>query len=228
MNKLSPIRTNKTVILEPVKEFTKLFRTTARYHHRHEVFRDFIFCAACALYNGVPPKAQDREQEYLDTINRYAADDRAAFQRLFALLVEALEPEPRDVLGSIFMSLELGDAWKGQFFTPSEVSRMMAEMLIGDLDEKLSRGDPVSVSEPACGAGGMVLAVADAILRRGYNPAKVMSAHAIDVDRTAALMTYIQLSLWNIPATVVVGNALTLEEREIWKTPALRNPVLRL
>jgi hypothetical protein len=217
----------QNIFHDPIREFDKLFRTTARYRHRHEVFRDFIFCSACALHNNSGPKNDAWEQEYIETINRYEAEDRAAFQQLFALVVAALEPEPRDVLGSIFMSLELGDAWRGQFFTPSEVSRLMAEMLFHDLDEKLASGKPISVSEPACGAGGMVLAVVDCVLRRGYNPARAMRAHAIDVDRTAALMTYIQLSLWNVPATVVVGNALTLETREVWITPAQRSWVLK-
>ena len=33
-------------------------------------------------------------------------------------------------------------------------------------------------------------------------------------------MAYIQLSLWNIPAEVIVGNTLTMELREYWRTPA--------
>jgi hypothetical protein len=209
---------------DPIKGFIKLFGTTARYHHRHEVFRDFIFCSAAALSNQGGRFSQAREDEYLQTINRYVPEDRAAFQQLFALLVQALEPEPRDVLGTIFMNLELGDAWRGQFFTPFEISRMMAELLFSpETEDQLAHGEPISVSEPAVGAGGMVLAVVEAVLKRGYNPAKVIRAHAIDVDRTAALMSYIQFSLWNVPAMVVVGNALTLEEREVWDTPAAVN-----
>lgn len=124
------------------------------------------------------------------------------------------------------MNLGLGDSWRGQFFTPFEISKMMAEMLLGsEIEEKLARGEPLSISEPAAGAGGMVLAVVAAVLKRGYNPAKAIRAHAVDVDRTAALMSYIQFSLWNVPAMVVVGNALTLEEREVWETPAAVNAV---
>lgn len=33
-------------------------------------------------------------------------------------------------------------------------------------------------------------------------------------------MAYVQFSLLHLPAVVVVGNALTLEEREHWFTPA--------
>lgn len=44
--------------------------------------------------------------------------------------------------------------------------------------------------------------------------------HAQDVDRTAALMCYIQFSLWGVPAVVVVGNTLANEQREVFHTIA--------
>ena len=47
-----------------------------------------------------------------------------------------------------------------------------------------------------------------------------MWAHCQDIDRTAALMCYLQLALWHIPAVVVVGNTLALEKREVFYTPA--------
>ncbi len=37
-----------------------------------------------------------------------------------------------------------------------------------------------------------------------------------DIDRLTALMAYVQLSLWNVPAEIVVGNTLSLEVREVW------------
>ena len=40
------------------------------------------------------------------------------------------------------------------------------------------------------------------------------------MERLAALMCYIQLSLWNVPAEVIVGNTLSWEIREVWYTPA--------
>jgi len=42
---------------------------------------------------------------------------------------------------------------------------------------------------------------------------------ATDIDRTTALMCYIQLSLWGVPAQVIVGNTLTNEVREVFYTP---------
>lgn len=67
---------------------------------------------------------------------------------------------------------------------------------------------------------GMVLAIAQALIESGKNPARAMWAQCQDIDRTAALMCLIQLSLWNIPAVVIVGDTLANEVRECFYTPA--------
>lgn len=78
----------------------------------------------------------------------------------------------------------------------------------------------ITLSEPACGAGGMVLACVKVLTEQGHDPSQRLWVQCIDVDRVAALMCYIQLALWNVPAQVIVGNTLTGEHREIWYTPA--------
>ena len=47
-----------------------------------------------------------------------------------------------------------------------------------------------------------------------------MWAQCQDIDRMAALMCFIQRSLWNIPAVVIVGDTLANEVREYFYTPA--------
>jgi hypothetical protein len=136
-----------------------------------------------------------------------------------AVLVELLEPEPRDILGGLYMELELGNDNTGQFFTPPEISLMMAQMLYGDQLREIDQPF-ITLSEPACGAGGMVLAFAKVMMSHGYNPAYKLWVQCTDIDRVAALMCYLQLSLWHIPAEVVVGNTLMLEVREVFYTPA--------
>jgi len=66
----------------------------------------------------------------------------------------------------------------------------------------------------------MVLAVVKTLIGAGYDPARALWVQAWDIDRLAALMAYVQLSLWNVPAEIVVGNTLSLEVREVWRTPA--------
>ena len=78
----------------------------------------------------------------------------------------------------------------------------------------------ITLSEPTCGADGMVLAFVKVMLSQGHNPARKLWVQCVDIDRLAALMCYVQLSLWHVPAQVVVGNSLTLETREVFYTPA--------
>jgi len=201
--------------------FMRTFRETAPHQHRYEVWRDFVILAACALHNGLGVE-ETREAEYLAIIGRYDTADQHRFPQLLSQLVAALDAEPVDVLGPLYMELEIGSKDRGQFFSPSALSELMAEMTFSGILEILKAKPFVTVHEPACGAGGMVLAAAKTLIRNGHNPAFTLFASCVDVDRVAALMCYIQLSLWNIPAEVIVGNTLSLEMREIWHTPAYR------
>jgi hypothetical protein len=198
--------------------FVRIFNGIARHHHRYEVFRDFVVMSAIELHNWIF-KVPHLEAEYIAIAKKYPVHDRMEFPKLFAELVLLLDTEPRDILGQLYMSLELGNNHTGQFFTPPEVSELMAMVNYGDKLKNLDQPF-IRVGEPACGAGGMILAFAKVMISCGHNPAERMWAHCQDVDRIAALMCYVQLSLWNIPATVVVGNTLMLEVKEVFHTPA--------
>jgi hypothetical protein len=65
-----------------------------------------------------------------------------------------------------------------------------------------------------------VLSIAQVLIESGKNPLRAMRAQCQDIDRTAALMCFIQLSLWNIPAAVIMGATLANEVRECFYTPA--------
>ncbi len=203
---------------ESRKEFLAMFRGVALYKHRYDVFRDFVTMSAISLRNAVV-KDEDLEQEYLRIIASYEKSDQLQFPKLLALLVELLEHEPTDVLGGLFEMLELTSKDKGQFFTPNPISQFMSQIL-GCEDLKHLDKPFITLSEPACGAGGMVLSFVKQVLTAGHNPAERLWVQAIDIDRMAALMCYVQLSLWHVPAEIIVGNTLSLEFRERWFTPA--------
>jgi hypothetical protein len=58
------------------------------------------------------------------------------------------------------------------------------------------------------------------MLKKSMNPAEKLFVQCIDIDRLAGFMCYLQLSLWHIPAEVIIGNTLTLNFREVYYTPA--------
>ncbi len=95
----------------------------------------------------------------------------------------------------------------------------MAQLVYGDQLKDIEQPF-ITLSESTCDTSGMVLAFVKVMIAHGYNPAHKLWVQCIDIDRLAALMCYVQLSLWHVPAQVVVGNSLTLEIREVFYTPA--------
>ncbi|ETS29839.1 type I restriction-modification system methyltransferase subunit [Photorhabdus khanii NC19] len=109
------------------------------------------------------------------------------------------------------MALELGNDHAGQYLTPFPASHMMAKLQLADGLPMLESGEReyITVSDPACGAGGMIITMHQAMLEMGLNPQRLMLVFCVDIDPVAAMMTYIQLSLLGVPAVVTVGNSLT-------------------
>jgi hypothetical protein len=177
--------------------------------------------SAIAIHNAVCPN-ETLEKEYLEIVGKYSKDEVQSFCELLGNFIVLLEAEPRDVLGTLYMELELGNTKNGQFFTPHEISLLMAKITYGDVLEKMETSNKpfLTLSEPACGAGGMVLAFANEMLKKGVVPAQKLFVQCIDIDRLAGFMCYLQLSLWHIPAEIIIGNTLTLEFRETYYTPA--------
>lgn len=195
--------------------FISLFKSTGRHLRRWEVFSDFLSLAASEL-----DMARIRTPESCRKIcARYEASDIANMQEMFCLMVCALEAKFHDFLGAIFMELELGDNFRGQYFTPYSVQCLMARMLMSEIQDTIKREGIATVSDPACGAAGMLIAYAECLLEADINPSVHMFGSCIDIDPVAADMAFIQLSLLGIAAEVVTGNTLTMQFNRVRYTP---------
>lgn len=197
---------------ETQKELARLFDRLAQRHSRWEVWADFVYMTAATLSNAVD-KAHfaPREQDYLTMTKKYGKGELEAVAEMFALIVTGMDENPdQDFLGELFMSLDLGNQYKGQFFTPYDVCRMMAQMTgTNGLKAKIEQQGWVSVNDCACGAGALLVAFANECTRQGINYQTSVLFTAQDIDLTAGLMCYIQLSLLGCPGYVVIGNTLT-------------------
>lgn len=104
----------------------------------------------------------------------------------------------RDILGSLFMRLDINSVRNGEFFTPWPIAEMMAIMTF-DRDDFLrlvkERGE-VSVCDPAVVSGVMLLAygkiVHDAFGREGTNRLRL---YGMDIDLRCVTMCRIQLRM---------------------------------
>lgn len=207
------------IMADHKKQFLSIFSETARYHHRHKVFRDFIALASTSIHNSICFD-ETLEEEYMEIVRQYEAKDAERMAMLLAQVVLGLEAEAGDFLGVLYMQLELGESARGQFFTPFCVSRMMAEIQVGDIGNILAGKPFVTVSEPACGSAGMLLAIAEVIKEKGFNPLRHLWVSGTDIDPVASGMAYIQLSLMGVAGEVVTGNVLSGERRRVMYTPA--------
>jgi hypothetical protein len=195
------------------------------YHHGHwQVFADFVEMAAISVSNAIDlGRREKREERYLQVVKRYKPEEMARFPEMLADLTMALEEETSDVLGRTFHDLELHNKWAGQYFSPYPICRMMARMIIGDkadLDARISERGFVRAQEPATGSGAMVIALAHEIRELGINYLQHLHVTAVDVDPKCVHMSYLQFSLLHIPAIIIHGNSLSLEEYDHWYTPA--------
>lgn len=195
------------------KEFIKGFQSLCRVRSSWEVWQCLISTWACAISNAFDKSEnhyQAREEEYAMSI-RKLGDSNEVPAQLLAIVTHALELNPdQDFLGKLYMNLELGSHWKGQFFTPYNICRMMAGMQIGEkaVQEVDDKGW-ISICDPACGAGATLVAAANELRAKGINYQTRCCFIGQDVDRVVAQMCYIQLSLLGCPGYVMVANTLS-------------------
>jgi hypothetical protein len=205
------------------KQFVKAFESLARHRERHDVFTDFLDMAVCAIRKKTLPlgsAADAIEAQYMAVVARNKVEDVRATPELLGITALAVQTGGCDFLGQVVGDLELINGHMGQFFTPYDVSRMIAEMTLDTVGEVIAEQGFVTVQEPACGAGGMIIAAADAIERRGFDIGRQLYVEGTDISAMCFKMTYLQTSLRGIPATIRRGNTLTLETFDQAVTPA--------
>ena len=212
------------------KEIYTRFRYLADRYSAWQTWADFVTLAACSL------SLTDRDQrkaEYAAIAKRYRPEELQRFAEMFALTVDALEANPcQDFLGDLFMRFDLGNTWKGQVFTPYTVCQAMSAMTAGrDLQARIDQEYWIDINDPACGAGATLIAFAEICRRQNVNYQTSVLFVAQDVDRTAALMCFVQLALLGCAGYIIIGDSLTTpatgavlfpkrqDGQEIWYLP---------
>lgn len=189
---------------------------------------------------------QAREKLYIDTITKYDKDCQVM---LIDMLVEFMlaceecisvkilrdlilrldykihtdrKPHYFDLMGKIFHQLDLNDQKDGQVFTPQHVADLMGytgitkESAQRDLD---SQGF-VCIKENCCGSSALALGGLNSLLELNISPNHQALCIVADTDERCVLMSYIQLSVYMIPAVVMQQNAITDEiYSPLWFTP---------
>lgn len=181
------------------------------------VFADFCRISACALSAGA------REEEYFEVIKSYSKDELELFSKAFALLIQETESKPfTDVLGTYYLEIAAHSSKqaRGEFYTPPEICEVMAKMTV-DAHSVISRGKPITVSEPSCGAGNMVLALAkqfSPIIQEGKKSyVDLLRVTCQDLNPVAVDSCFINTTLYGIPAKMIWGDTLRMTVNNSWK-----------
>ena len=203
-------------ILTTKKDFIQTFNKIAKHKYRYQVFEDFVKIYAIFIHNSTT-KNTNLEQEYLSITKKYTKQELSSFTKLYSNLVSLLKSKPQDILGELYMELELGNKETFQFFTPAGTSTLLAETTLSKNLGQLDDSPFIILSEPTCGSGGVVLSLAKTMMDRGHNPASTLFVSCIDINKIPALMCYLQLSLLHIPAEITI---LENNPQEIFYTPA--------
>ena len=138
------------------KYFIETFNKLVSERNRPwDIWKDFVLMTACAFSNAVDKTHYDeREDRYLKAIAKYLQYEQGLLPDHLAEMTVALLKNPeQDFLGSIFMSLNLGDEHNGQIFTPYHVCELMAEMTMDGIVKKVEQDGYISINDPCCGAG---------------------------------------------------------------------------
>jgi methylase of polypeptide subunit release factors len=191
-------------------DFRKILLNISHRHDIRRVFDAFTRFAACML------AMQTREAEYLEEVKHWEKPELNLFAEAFAALVNEMETQPfTDIIGGYYMEFALstkGQQWNGEFHTPKPICHMMARMVLGD-PESLPTDRPITVCEPACGAGAMILSLAEVCPPEVRRRLRVT---AVDINRTACDMAFINTTLWGVPTRVIHGDSLAMKYWSAW------------
>lgn len=158
-----------------------------------------------------------REKEYLRIINSYEKKEQKLFPQMFALLVEELEQNPnQDLLGELYMLLNISNKNAGQFFTPYDVCKAMSGVTFNrkELGKTVHKKGYASVYDPTCGAGATLISASEQCkeMFKKYNYQNHVYFVGQDIDITCVYMCYIQLALHGLAGYVIHGNTLMKPE----------------
>lgn len=203
---------------------------------KHKFVSDLFECGAIAISNQVDfSQREKREERYLQIIKSYNPDEQKSlseiFGKVFALLTSVVYDNGtfNDNLGELFMRCNLGNKTAGQFFTPYHLSEFMARTTMDEtlIREKTADVGILTVNDPCCGGGGMLIAALDVLRHLGVNYARNCFIDCSDIDERCIHMTYLQLSLAGVPAIVKHQDTLTRKLWGVWYTPAYLFQYLR-
>ena len=203
-----------------------------RDRDHYTVIRDFFELSAISIRNNFDHGNEyaNIEKRYMEIAQGYKKEYLEGFATALGMLGKKIQDAVNgnapfaDWAGELYMDSGTSNGKAGQFFTPYHLSKLMAECTF-DKDKlnaeiAADQDHVITIAEPTCGAGGLIVASIDALNEAGVNYSWNAFVDCGDIDPRCVHMTYVTLSLLGVPAVVRLGDALMMEYRQNWFTPA--------
>lgn len=216
------------------RELVKLFESLTGSKNMWEVFNDCIEIFALTIQNRFESnnKSKKMNERCKEISKKYTENERKTISIIFAEIVKMVEINPfRDLLGNLYMQLEMGSRAAGQFFTPYAAAEVMGECVINleEINEEIREKGYITVSEPSVGGGANIIAFCEYLNKNNIDYQNKCVFVCQDLSRLTVLMCYIILSLMGCAAVIKVGDSLTEKfsnynneveiGSELWTTP---------
>lgn len=195
--------------------FMRTFNRLADRRRDWDIWTDFVTMTACSISNVVDKSHyKEREELYLQIINKYNKQEQQLFPELIAYTVLALDENPeQDFLGDIYTELGLNSKKHKQIFTPYSVCQVMVDLIFDNIVDQVQEKGFVEIHDCCCGGGATLIAAANMARKKlgkaGLNFQNHVLFSGQDVEYLVTMMCYIQLSLLGVAGYFKVGNALT-------------------
>jgi type I restriction-modification system DNA methylase subunit len=210
------------------EEFADKFMRTLRQidnsKSEYDLFRDFLELSAISIQNSLLPNSTDlwqrNERQYLSCTKRYNEEQLSLFSSMLAYLIHALIKSEYDYLGEVYMQVA-SNKFLGQFFTPFHVSEMMAQMSLADVESLLKSKNFITINEPTCGCGSMIIAAIKVLKTKNVCLHKQIHFIGQDIAMYPFYGAYIQCSLLGASATFMLGDSLKIPDENVlrFETP---------
>lgn len=207
-------------------QIAKLIAANARHRRVTGVWDDFVLTMSASYRRFQQDLTPALVQQVDDALTSYSQVELERFRQAHDLLVDLFEDRYGDHLGQIYMELPHGGEELGQYFSPYDVATLTAALAHGpQLMQALEDKPTVRVHEPACGAGAMLIALADLSRERGVNFQQRVIFDCEDIELTSVHMAHVQLSIIGAQAIVRHRDTLTGEQWDAYRTPFYRGPI---
>lgn len=196
-------------------QFLEAIDQISSEHSRAENFRYFMEAGYCSLAMRTEPDAAHTstlEARYVAVGSNFKdpQETMASLSLLLNRLWLTIAQYKGDFLGEASQHPGMADQQTTRYFMPYAKAAERAALLISpdDLGRRVARAHPITLLDPACGSGGMVIAAAARVESFVFDPREVLLATLVSEDELSVQMAFLQMWFKGIPAVCIHGDSV--------------------